>query len=54
MTGSTHAQRVGEIVGGEGQMHFDPLWGMVIPAAGTWFPEQALELAQKAVPSLLP
>ena len=41
-------------IGGEGQMHFDPLWGMVIPAAGTWFPEQALELAQKAVPSLLP
>ena len=41
-------------IGGEGQIHFDPLWGMVIPAAGTWFPEQALELAQKAEPAFLP
>jgi endoglucanase len=39
---------------GDAQRHFDPLWGMVNPAAGTWFPEQALELAQKAEPSLLP
>ena len=33
--------------------HFDPLWGMVDPAAGAWFPEQALQLAQKANPPLL-
>jgi endoglucanase len=39
---------------GDGQKHFDPLWGMVNPAAGAWFPEQALELAQKANPPLLP
>jgi endoglucanase len=39
---------------GEGQKHFDPLWGMVNPAAGAWFPEQALELAQLANPPLLP
>jgi endoglucanase len=41
-------------ISGEGQMRFDPLWGMVLPAAGMWFPEQALELAQKAVPPLVP
>jgi endoglucanase len=35
------------------QPHFDPLWGMVNPAAGEWFPEQALELAKKADPPLL-
>ena len=35
------------------QNHFDPLWGMVDPAAGAWFPEQALELARKADPPLL-
>ena len=35
------------------QDHFDPLWGRVDPAAGDWFPEQALELARKASPSLL-
>ena len=34
------------------QNHFDPLWGMVDPAAGTWFPRQALELAQLASPPL--
>jgi endoglucanase len=34
------------------QSHFDPLWGMVDPAAGEWFPQQALELAQKADPPL--
>jgi endoglucanase len=32
--------------------HFDPLWGMVDPAAGAWFPEQALQLAQLADPPL--
>jgi endoglucanase len=35
-----------------GQQHFDPLWGMVDPAAGRWFPEQALELARLADPRL--
>jgi endoglucanase len=35
------------------QAHFDPLWGLVDPAAGQWFPEQALELAQQANPPLL-
>jgi len=40
-------------VTGDAQNHFDPLWGMVDPAAGAWFPQQALELAQKAVPPLL-
>jgi endoglucanase len=32
----------------DAQNHFDPLWGMVDPAAGAWFPEQALELAHNA------
>ena len=32
------------------QSHFDPLWGMVDPAAGAWFPEQALDLARNASP----
>ena len=39
---------------GDGQKHFDPLWGMVDPAAGTWFPEQALGLALRAEPPLQP
>jgi hypothetical protein len=30
------------------QAQFDPLWGRVDPAAGAWFPEQALELARLA------
>ena len=30
----------------------DPVRGMVDPAAGAWFPEQALELARLAVPPL--
>ncbi|MGC4089070.1 MAG: glycoside hydrolase family 6 protein [Polyangiaceae bacterium] len=30
----------------------DPEWGIVDPAAGAWFPEQALELAQLANPPL--
>jgi endoglucanase len=33
---------------GDAQNQFDPLWGMVDPAAGAWFAEQALELAQLA------
>ena len=34
------------------QALFDPLWGLVDPAAGAWFPQQALQLAQGANPSL--
>jgi endoglucanase len=30
------------------QRLFDPLWGMNDPAAGAWFPQQALQLAQDA------
>jgi len=41
-------------IAGDSQKHFDPLWGMVDPAAGTWFPGYALELAKNAVPPLLP
>jgi endoglucanase len=36
------------------QSHFDPLWGTADPAAGAWFPQQALELARLAQPPLLP
>jgi endoglucanase len=32
---------------------FDPLWGLTDPAAGIWFPQQALQLAQLASPALL-
>jgi len=32
----------------------DPERGVVDPAAGAWFPQQALELAMLASPSLLP
>ena len=39
---------------GNAQRHFDPLWGMIDPAAGTWFPAQALDLALRAEPPLLP
>jgi len=39
---------------GDAQRHFDPLWGMIDPAAGTWFPAQALELALRAEPPLAP
>jgi endoglucanase len=34
------------------QSLFDPLWGIDDPAAGAWFPQQALQLAQLASPSL--
>ena len=37
-----------------GQAVFDPLWGLDDPAAGAWFPQQALDLAQRAKPPLLP
>jgi cellulase/cellobiase CelA1 len=36
----------------DGQKHFDPLWGMVDPPMGEWFPEQALQLARNADPPL--
>ena len=32
----------------------DPEWGVVDPAAGQWFPEQALQLARLANPPLVP
>jgi endoglucanase len=35
-----------------GQQLFDPLWGVVDPAAGAWFRQQALQLAQHASPAL--
>ncbi len=35
-----------------GQAIFDPLWGVNDPAAGAWFPQQALQLAQQANPPL--
>jgi endoglucanase len=34
------------------QSGFDPLWGTVDPAAGVWFPADALALAQNANPPL--
>jgi endoglucanase len=37
-----------------GQAVFDPLWGLDDPAAGAWFPQQALDLAKRANPALLP
>jgi endoglucanase len=37
-----------------GQAVFDPLWGLDDPIAGAWFPQQALDLAQRANPQLLP
>ena len=37
---------------GDGQSHLDPLWGMVDPGTGDWFPEQALQLARNANPPL--
>jgi len=35
-----------------GQALFDPLWGLDDPAAGAWFPQQALQLARLANPPL--
>jgi endoglucanase len=37
-----------------GQAVFDPLWGLDDPIAGAWFSQQALDLAQRANPRLLP
>ncbi|TDU01831.1 endoglucanase [Streptomyces sp. 846.5] len=34
------------------QAQFDPLWGQVDPAAGAWFPAQALQLVRLAAPKL--
>src|SRR6266487_2683458 len=34
------------------QALFDPLWGLTDPAAGDWFDQQALQLAQNADPPL--
>jgi endoglucanase len=34
------------------QQQNDPLWGLQDPAAGAWFPQQALQLAQLANPAL--
>jgi endoglucanase len=34
------------------QALFDPLWGIDDPAAGAWFPQQAVQLAQDASPRL--
>ena len=34
------------------QALFDPLWGLYDPAAGAWFPQQALQLARNANPTL--
>jgi len=34
------------------QALFDPLWGQFDPAAGGWFPQQALQLALDASPAL--
>jgi endoglucanase len=39
-------------IAGETQKHFDPLWGMVDPESGEWFPEHALKLARNANPPL--
>ena len=38
---------------GDAANHFDPLWGLVDPPAGAWFPEQALQLVRNATPRLL-
>ena len=35
------------------QSLFDPLWGLNDPAAGAWFPQEALDLARHANPPLL-
>ena len=40
-------------ISGEPQRHFDPLWGMVDPPAGEWFPEAAVQLARHADPRLV-
>jgi len=34
----------------DGQLNNDPIWGMADPAAGVWFPAEALQLAYNAAP----
>jgi len=41
-------------IAGDAQNHFDPLWGMVAPPPGAWFPEEALQLVRNADPPLVP
>lgn len=50
----TPGESDGECTRGLGPAGFtvDPQWGLVDPAAGAWFPEQALQLAQLADPAL--
>jgi endoglucanase len=40
-------------ISGASQRHFDPLWGMVNPAAGEWFPDAAVQVARNADPPLV-
>jgi endoglucanase len=40
-------------ISGEPERHFDPLWGMVNPSAGEWFPDAAVQLARNADPPLV-
>ena len=40
-------------ISGEPQRHFDPLWGMIDPPAGEWFPDAAVRLARNANPPLM-
>ena len=40
-------------ISGAPERHFDPLWGMVDPPAGEWFPEAAVQLARNADPPLV-
>lgn len=39
---------------GDARDHLDPEWGLVDPAAGVWFPEQAIDLSRNAVPPFWP
>jgi endoglucanase len=41
-------------VTGDQQALLDPEWGLVDPAAGAWFPEQALDLVRNASPPFWP
>lgn len=40
------------VIGPTADIVVDPLWGTDDPAAGDWFPQQALQLAQLATPAL--
>lgn len=39
---------------GDAGLTVDPEWGLIDPAAGVWFPDMALQLAQNANPPLVP